>query len=784
MSKPQQVATGLTRYRITARGRVQGVGFRPTFYRALTERGCAGSIRNTPEGVVLEVEGPRRTLDEFVRDFRHIAPERARVDELIVEELDPTHEQGFTIERSAERGRSLLPIPPDLATCDQCKRELHAEACRRAGYAFDTCTACGPRFSIARQVPFDRATNSMDEFPPCPACRSEYADPADRRMHAQTISCPDCGPSLSFLTPDGEELDRSIPSEAEGPLERARRMLNEGRILAIKGIGGFHLACDATRRDVVVRLRERKGRPAKPFAIMAPDLRTCRRICFVSEFEEELLASPQAPIVLLKKRPDCPVADAVAPGLADLGVMLPYAPLHLMLFDDEGMPPALVMTSCNRAEEPIATTHEHVLEELSDLVDGILTHDRRITNRCDDSLVAALGERPLPMRRSRGYVPEPILLDEEGPPILATGGMLKNTFALTSGRRVFLSQHIGDVSDADNAAHFARAFEDFSRLLRLEPELVVCDLHPDYPTTEFARNLSRTRGLPLMQVQQHHAHVVSCLAENGRHGPVIGVAWDGSGYGEACPPAVGRDGAVWGGEFLLADRREYERRYHLQYVPMPGGEQAVHNPCRMAAAHLARALGPEEALHRLSPVMDAAECELTLRVMEKPLFSPPTSSAGRLFDAVAALLGIRPRATYEGQPACELEARCTGDSTETYEFGYDGPNILVAETWRGICQDLDGGLDAGVIATKFHNTMARLIVRTCRRLREETAVATVALSGGVMQNRTLLSRVVPALEAEGFEVLLQTQVPPNDGGLCLGQAACALARLAGTCLAG
>ncbi|MCK4283985.1 MAG: carbamoyltransferase HypF, partial [Candidatus Brocadiae bacterium] len=390
MSKAKQTATALKRYRLTARGRVQGVGFRPTFYRALTDRGCAGSIRNTPEGAVLEVEASEDVLREIVRDFREIAPARARVDELIVEEIEPRGEHGFTIERSAADGRSLLPIPPDLATCDECRAELGAAGCRRHAYPFNTCTACGPRFSIALGVPFDRATNAMNEFPPCPACAREYSDPADRRLHAQTLSCAECGPSLTFLTPQGEELD--------DPLETTRRMLKDGRLMAIKGIGGFHLACDATRQDVVSLIRERKQRPAKPFAIMVPDLATCERICIVSEFEKRLLTSPQAPIVLLKKRADCFIADAVAPGLADLGVMLPYTPLHVMLLEGH-MPPALVMTSCNRSEEPIAIAHEHVLSELSDLVDGILTHNRRITNRCDDSVVATLGQRVLPMRR-------------------------------------------------------------------------------------------------------------------------------------------------------------------------------------------------------------------------------------------------------------------------------------------------------------------------------------------------------------------------------------------------
>ncbi|MGD2174468.1 MAG: carbamoyltransferase HypF, partial [Candidatus Brocadiaceae bacterium] len=490
--------TGLKRCRITVRGRVQGVGFRPTLYRALTSRGCAGCIRNTPQGVTIEVEGEPRVLRGVVEDFPSIIPERARVDELTVAEIEPQGETEFRILHSEDKGHSLLPIPPDLATCAECRRELNDATDRRHLYPFDTCTACGPRFTIAREVPFDRDNNAMREFPPCPECAREYAEPAERRFHAQTLSCPACGPSLALLRPDGRRWD------AEGePLALTRELLRDGAILAIKGLGGFHLACDATREEVVRTLRERKQRPAKPLAIMVADIETCRRICHVSPLEEELLISPRAPIVLLGKRADCEVAEAVAPGLAHLGVMLPYTPLHVLLFGDADAPAALVMTSCNRSEEPIAIDSEQVASGLRDLVDGILTHDREIVNRCDDSVVATVAGGPLPMRRSRGYVPEPVVLERDAPPLLATGAMLKNVFALTSGRRVFLSQHIGDVSDADNAEHFARSFREFSRLLRLQPQAVVCDMHPDYPTTRFARELSDGRGIPLMQVQHH-----------------------------------------------------------------------------------------------------------------------------------------------------------------------------------------------------------------------------------------------------------------------------------------
>jgi len=756
--------SGPKRYRIVARGRVQGVGFRPSLYRALTARGCGGSIRNTPEGVVIEVEAPEAVLREVVDNFPEIIPQRAHLDELTVQEQEPRGEEGFHIAPSAASGRSLLPIPPDLATCEACLRELHDPEDRRHRYPFNTCTACGPRFTIARQVPFDRETNAMAEFPPCPDCEREYSEPQYRRFHAQTLSCPACGPSLTFMDTEGRKLDE--------PLERTRRMLREGAILAVKGVGGFHLACDATRQEVVEQVRRRKQRPVRPFAVMASELATCRRLAHVSGAEANLLTSLQAPIVLLRKRAGSPLAEAVAPGLADVGVMLPYTPLHTMLFEGDNMPPALVMTSCNRSEEPIALTAEHVLDELSDIVDGVLTHDRTIVNRCDDSVLACFDGEPLPMRRSRGYVPEPVILERDGPPLLATGAMLKNTFALTSGRRVFLSQHIGDVSDADNAAHFARAFRDFSRLLRVEPRAVVCDLHPDYPTTDFARRYCRERGLPLMQMQHHHAHIVSCLAENRRDGPVIGVSWDGTGYGG--------DGAIWGGEFLIADRRRYKRRHHLAYVPMPGGEQAVWHPTRMALAHLARSLGPEQARRRMTPLMGEHQCALTLRVMEQKDFSPPTSSAGRLFDAVAALLGIRTEATYEGQPACELEAACEGAPDRGYPFDYQDDVILLDRTWGGICRDLDEGVPAGRIAVQFHKAMADVILESCRRLRRETGLKTVAISGGVMQNRTLLGLAVPALRRDGFEVLLQTVVPPNDGGICLGQAAWAYARLNGS----
>lgn len=553
------------------------------------------------------------------------------------------------------------------------------------------------------------------------------------------------------------------------PLETCRRMLYEGHIVAIKGLGGYHLACDATADEPVRTLRQRKGRPHKPLAVMTQDMETCRTLYRVGEREEEMLLGEQAPIVLLQPAPEAPLSEHIAPGLDRVGVMLPYTPLHAMLFDAPAMPAALVMTSCNRSEEPIALTEEEVLGELGEVVDAVLTNDRDIENRCDDSVMAVRADGVVPMRRSRGYVPRPIMLDREGPTVLATGGMLKNTFALTTGQRVFLSQHMGNVSDADSAEHFTETYERFSRLLKLKPAAVASDMHPDYPTTRFARRLADEKDIPHLEVQHHHAHIASCLAEHGCRETVIGVAMDGTGYGS--------DGTIWGGEFLVADRTGYERTYHLGRARMPGGEQAVHNPDRMAVSYLGRLLGEEVAVRRMAPQMGKRDCRQVLQVADREAFSPLTSSCGRLFDAVAALLEIRGSVSYRGQAAMELEALCAEGETGEYEVEFDGREISLAALFRGICRDLDDGIEAPIIAARFHNTLSRIIVEGCRRLRDRRGIETTALSGGVMQNGRLLEAVLPALRGEGFRVLTHSRVPPGDGGLCLGQAAYAMERL-------
>ncbi|MFP4028589.1 MAG: carbamoyltransferase HypF [Candidatus Brocadiia bacterium] len=746
------------------RGRVQGVGFRPSIYRAVTSRHCGGFIRNTPEGVLLEIEGPTKTVDDIVDNFRGIIPSRARVDELIVDAVPLRDEGDFVIETSSTNGDCLLPIPPDLTICQKCINEMETPGNRRDHYPFNTCTICGPRFTIARDIPFDRPTSTMDEFPLCDACRTEYENPEDRRFHAQTMSCPDCGPSLNWTS-----FSKELSFDSTDPLEIARQALTEGHILAVKGLGGFHITCDATREDIVSRLRDRKGRPHKPLAIMVPDLETCRRICTVSPGEEALLTSPSSPIVLMKQKPGNPVAENVAPNLQNLGLMLPYTPLHRLFFNHSEMPPALVMTSCNRSDEPIAIGLCEIEEHLSDIVDGALGNNRQILNRCDDSVYTFHAGGPVPVRRSRGHVPEPIFLPLSGPSIFATGGMLKNTFALTSGNRSFLSQHIGDVSDADNARHFEKTFRTFSSLLNLEPEAIICDLHPDYPTTAFARRIADERDLPLLQVQHHHAHTAATLAEHRITDRVIGVSMDGAGYGT--------DEAIWGGEFLVADLLSCERAFHISYVPMPGGEQAVWEPDRMALSHLTKAIGPEEATRRMKDFVEPKKCDALLNLLDKAEFSPSTSSCGRLFDAVAALLDVRHTITYEGQAACELEAIADESECSSYDFSWENDQIGPSPVMVAICEDIDKKTNPAIIAARFHNAVSKMIVEGCRRIRSRTGLDHVALSGGVMQNRLLVNRTVPALEAEDFDVLVRRRVPPNDGGICLGQAACALARL-------
>ncbi len=749
------------------RGRVQGVGFRPGLYRSMTMLGCGGCVRNTPEGVCVEVEGPEDAITHLLRNFAGMVPSRARIDELEVFEAEPTGETSFHIEKSTEDGPSLLPVPPDFAICPDCERELVESGGRRTGYAFNTCTCCGPRFTIARGVPFDRVASVMDEFPLCAECSNEFKNPENRRFHAQTMSCPECGPALSFFCPGCAGGDGGAePFRGSLALEAAARYLKNGMTVAVKGVGGFHLACDAMDAGAVARIRACKGRPHKPLGVMVADMQTARCICHADRASENLLCSERAPMVLLRKKPTGILSGGVAPGLQHVGVMLPYTPFHRLLFDQEGTPPVLVMTSCNRSEEPIATGSFEVASGLSDMVDGILDHNRRIENRCDDSVAGIIAGSPVVFRRSRGYVPEPVMLGYGGPPVLAVGAMWKNTFTLTSGRRAYMSQHIGDVSDADNEDYFEDTYEKISSLLRIEPEIIACDMHPDYPSTNFARRLARQKGLELRPVQHHRAHILSCLAEHGVDGPVIGVSMDGTGYGE--------DGNVWGGEFFVADARICERKYHFKYIPMPGGERAVAEPYRMALSYLSDTYDPGKALSIMETRGEELPLQQVCGLIGRGDFSPPTSSCGRLFDAVASILGVRHICTYEGQAACELEAIADGFVEDAYPFVVRNRGIEFSQAIACAVEEKRAGENIGAISARFHNTVAKVVVDTCCRLRSEEGLRVVALSGGVMQNAYLVERCIRGLRAGGFSVLTHGEVPPNDAGISLGQALAAL----------
>lgn len=764
--------TERTGRRIHITGVVQGVGFRPFVYNLATSLALSGWVLNSSAGVEIEAAGTADALDEFVARLRADAPPLARIEQIDVVPIpaDLPANTGFEIRHSQAQPGDVQPISPDVAICDDCLRELFDPGDRRYRYPFINCTNCGPRFTIIRDIPYDRPKTTMAPFTMCPACQAEYDDPTDRRFHAQPNACPVCGPRL-------EMLDKSpAPGAEPDPLKRARQLLVEGAVVAVKGLGGFHLACDATNDEAVARLRARKGRVDKPFALMMFDLPTVEKCCIVDGAERALLASRQRPIVLLRRRADAPISALVAPGNNYLGVMLPYTPLHYLLLEPvDGWPLALVMTSGNYSEEPIATANEEALARLDGLADAFLLHDREIHARCDDSVTRLFAGVELPLRRSRGYAPYPVHLPFPVPHLLAVGGELKNTFCLARDRYAFLSQHIGDMENYETLRFFEQMVEQLARTFRVEPEVVACDMHPGYLASRYAHEKVSSFG-ELVSIQHHHAHVAACMAENGLDGEeaVIGVAFDGTGYGS--------DGAIWGGEFLVADYRRFRRAAHLAYVPLPGGDAAIRRPYRVALAHL-WAAGIEWAAD-LPPVAAAFPAERTVlaRQLERGLNTVPTSSMGRLFDAVASLAGVRQQVNYEAQAAIEFENLIIQSEGGAYSFDLVAAadaqgtmRIDPAPCLRAVVADLQAGLPPGVIAARFHNGLALLVRDVCLHLRAESGLTTVALSGGVWQNVALLGRAVPLLEAAGFTVLTHRLVPPNDGGLSLGQAVIAAA---------
>ena len=752
------------RVRLAVTGVVQGVGFRPFVYGLAHAGGLTGFVGNNSQGVFIEVEGAAEAIGVFQARLEREQPPLAYIEGITAEVVAPAGDPTFQIIPSQPQPAASTLISPDIALCPECRRELLDPTDRRYGYPFINCTHCGPRFTLIKEIPYDRQLTTMAEFTMCPACQAEYDDPRNRRFHAQPNACPDCGPQVWLERPAG-----TTPStRGRAAIMDVQQRLRQDQIVAIKGVGGFHLACDARNNEAVRRLRERKGRQDKPFAVMARDLEAVRAFAKVSPAEAALLTSKESPILLLDKKAGSKLAPLVAPGQNTVGVMLPYSPLHLLLFHtfapDQPTAPVLVMTSGNYNSEPIICDNDEARRNLIGLADAFLLHDRAIHSRCDDSVLRSTEfaeTAVLPLRRSRGYAPFPIKLPGALPPLLAVGGELKATFCLARDNYGYMSQHIGDMGNLETLEAFAAAADHFGRLFRIKPELIACDQHPAY----LSRRWAEGQDVPLVAVQHHHAHIAAVMAEHRLVGdrPVIGFSCDGTGYGD--------DGAIWGGELLLADYAGYERRAHLAYFPLAGGDAAVQRPYRLALAYLWSAgLAWNEAL---PPVQACSESERRLlrQQLERNINVVPTSSMGRLFDLVAALCGVRQLVNYEGQAAMELEAVADTSLMDGYAFGYSaGALIESGPVIRAVVDDVLRGIPREVVAAKFHNAVAELIVGLSRQVRRETGLNQVALSGGVFQNRLLLSRVVPALRKHHFELLTHQLVPPNDGGLALGQA--------------
>ncbi len=770
---------------ISVRGIVQGVGFRPFVYGLAVRHNLKGWVYNTSEDVKIEVEGKVQAVKQFERELQTQAPPLAHIENVTVEYHRPVGYRNFEIRESqAEAGKYQL-ISPDVATCRPCLDELLDPEDRRYHYPFTNCTNCGPRFTIIEDMPYDRPKTTMRYFQMCPRCQAEYDNPLDRRFHAQPNACPKCGPRVQLVDNQGNVVNES------NPIAAASQLLKEGRIVAVKGLGGFLLACDATNGRAIRTLRRRKNRPSKPLAIMVATVDEAKKHCYVLPEEEKLLTSPQSPIVLMIWKEESSVSREVAPDLWFLGIMLPYTPLHHILLRETGLP--LVMTSGNLSEEPIARDNDEALTRLSGIADYFLVHNRDIYSRYDDSVAIVERGTSQLVRRARSYAPYPVRLPFKAGQVLGCGAEEKNTFCLTKDNYAFVSQHIGDMENMETLEHYDSTISLYKGLFHIEPEIVAHDLHPDYLATKYARELGEF-GTKLVPVQHHHAHVASCMADNGLESPVIGVAFDGTG--------MGADGNIWGGEFLVADYGSFRRAGHLEYLPLAGGAAAIKRPYRTAIGYVLTSLG-ENALDAVVVALNEArwkqsqlastgqvtevEVEIIKRQIERKINSPLCSSMGRLFDAISALLGIRGEIDYEGQAAVELEmaaysgviARGVTDEAisgaqESYSYRIvedKGIRIVrLRDLLSAVIEDLRRGVSEGTIAVRFHNTVAQMTSEMCQLIANETGVTRVALSGGVFQNRLLLRRAVGLLESSGFQVFTHRQVPCNDGGISLGQA--------------
>jgi hydrogenase maturation protein HypF len=757
------------REKIHITGRVQGVGFRPAVYRLARELGLTGRVFNDTTGVTIELQGGEERIAEFLCRLQSgpDKPPLAEIRSCRRADAEPVEsETGFTIEKSDSHGTALSQVTADVAACGDCLAELSGPGDFRYRYPFINCTNCGPRYSIIKTIPYDRPNTTMSAFEMCERCAAQYRDVADRRFHAQPVACPQCGPKIWLTNPAGAMLQTGT----DEVITETVLLLRAGKIVAIKGIGGFHLACDALNNDAVLRLRRRKRRDHKPFAMMARSVEDARKYAIVDLAAEQTLTSPQSPIVLLPKRPDTGIASAVAEGVGTFGFMLCYAPLHHLLFA-EGLD-VLVMTSANLSDEPLICRNELALERLGDMADAFLMHDREIYRQVDDSIVHLVADEPVLLRRARGYVPTPILMPEASPlEVLATGADLKNTFCFAKQNQLILSEHIGDLEDAEVYHHYLGSIRHLAGLFEVEPKVVVCDLHPGYFSTQYANSLP---GVRVIQVQHHWAHIASVLAEKGLAGPVIGLECDGTGYGT--------DGAIWGCECMIASLMEFTRFGHLAYYPLPGGDKASKEPIRPLLSLLRQAYGDDFKLDGFAWLLERVESDggkmkLILEQIDKGINVVSTSSLGRVFDAVAAMLGLGHYNHFDAQLPMALESLAEPGIDDRYDFGVQQDveplELDLRRTLRGVVEDLRRGRRPAIISAKFHNTLAEALLAMAKAARENTRLQVAALSGGVFCNRYLTDRLATRLKQEGFVVLLNRDVPSNDGGIALGQAAIA-----------
>ncbi len=752
------MTTAVTGYQVHVDGIVQGVGFRPFVYALAKSHNLKGWVRNTSSGVDIEIVGKSENLELFLEAMRTSPPPLARIDTITLNSPNALDYHDFLIIQSQSMTGDFIPVSPDMSICPDCLEELFDPNNRRFRYPFINCTNCGPRFSIIKEIPYDRPLTTMADFEMCSDCAHEYSDPGDRRYHAQPIACAKCGPTVIYSEPENPVIS------GDAAIQRARDALKAGKILAVKGLGGYHLACDATNPTALDRLRQRKLRSDKPFALMAFDIATIKRFVDVDQGEETQLSSPQHPIVLLQKRDTISTLDHTAPAQKHLGFMLPYTPLHLLLLEPApGFPEVLVMTSGNISEEPISYEDNEAVQRLSSIADCFLSHDRPIHMRVDDSVLRMFENHPYPIRRARGFAPDPIRIDKNLPQLLACGAELKNTFALSRQQYVFLSHHIGDLENLETLESYHSGIQHYRNLFRIKPEAVAVDLHPDYLATRYGEIEACERNLPLIRIQHHHAHLAACLADNNIFSdePVIGLIFDGTGYGT--------DGHIWGGEVLVGNYHYYERRFHLQEAPLPGGDSAIRNPSKIALAYI-HAAGIDWR-DSFPPVREYSTSEVN--VLKQQLIHNincvPTSSMGRLFDAVSSLLGVRHHVTYEGQAAIELENLVDHNETRSYPVGITDGIIKTFDLITKILDDQVNDVNPGVISARFHNTLANICLDACNTIRSEAGINQVALSGGVWQNITLLQKTVERLKSAGFIVLTHRQVPANDGGIALGQ---------------